>query len=281
MIPQLALHLYKEEEKKKPRHHGHTYAMFEKYDGWYGYRDTNGPICSRKCREIPSLAKFSKEIMFTVRGRLIFEILLSDIDDFHTMNGVLNRSKGECEAKTAYLRVHDFIPLGCEEMPFFERYESACKLVYAINNPRVIMAPKIGVHHRPEVWKNCVDQIWYNGGEGIILKRTDAPYSPGKRTFDLMKIKEEVTLDLVVIGMAIGEGKYADTLGSLIVSDKSGNHHNVSGMSDPERFDWWDCPAKIIGKVVEVKAMKKLKDGTLREPRFKAVRFDKTVQDID
>jgi hypothetical protein len=40
-------------------------------------------------------------------------------------------------------------------------------------------------------------------------------------------------------------------------------------------------PSLIHGKVVEVKAMKELPDGSLREPRFKCIREDKTIGDID
>ena len=54
-----------------------------------------------------------------------------------------------------------------------------------------------------------------------------------------------------------------------------------SGMTDAQRDEWWKAESAIIGKVVEIKAMKRLKDGSLREPRFKSIRFDKTVSEID
>ena len=53
-------------------------------------------------------------------------------------------------------------------------------------------------------------------------------------------------------------------------------------MTDYQRKVWWQSNGvEIIGRIVEIKAMKKLKDGQYREPRFKAIRHDKTVNDID
>jgi DNA ligase-1 len=119
------------------------------------------------------------------------------------------------------------------------------------------------------------------GGEGVILKDIDSGYFFGKRNDRMLKIKEEVTKDFVVIGIAEGEGKYKDTLGTLVVQGKNRVTHSISGMTDAQRELWWSEPSLIHGKVVEVKAMKELPDGSLREPRFKCIREDKTIGDID
>ena len=112
------------------------------------------------------------------------------------------------------------------------------------------------------------------------MKRLDAHYSPGAWIADLLKIKEELTLDLLVVDVEEGEGKYEGMLGKLIVQEKDGTQHKVSGMTDEERRLWWNRPSIIIGQVVEVKAMKRLPNGSLREARFKAIRHDKTAMDI-
>ena len=96
-----------------------------------------------------------------------------------------------------------------------------------------------------------------------------------------MKIKEELTLDLLVIGMEEGEGKFKGTLGALVVRERDGTEHKVSGMTLKQRNAWWTNPLGIRGVVVEIAAMKRLPNGSLREPRYKATRFDKTVADID
>lgn len=283
--PQKALHLFQEMDKKKPKCIGHNYMMFEKHDGWYGYLDF--PSCkihSRAMREIPSLVELSNLIRSKrpqVKGRLIFEIMIEglEIDSFPELNGILNRKNEQVD--DVYLRVHDFIHEWKFDMPANKRFEFAQEIVNRIDLPSVRVSPLIGVSNDPEQWHQVAGEIWQRGGEGLILKRTNGIYMPEKRNFDLMKIKEELTLDLQVVGKFEGEGKYQGTLGGLIVRDSYGINHRVSGMTDAQRDEWWQDESVIINKVVEIKAMKRLKDGSLREPRFKSIRFDKKVSEID
>lgn len=288
MKPQKALHLYDEESKKKPKTDG-VFAIFEKYDGWYGYLDIGlhafPNIHSRACREIPSLINLSTEIDarwcfrdIKLKGRLIFEILLRDEREFSTLNGILNRSVGDCQAKNAYLKVHDFVD--DINVQFADRYARAGELVKQLDLPCVELARPLAIG-TVDFAKELVKEVWSNSGEGVILKNIAKPYSPDKRNSDLMKIKEEVTKDLLVVDMVVGEGKYSATLGTLVVQDKYGKDHHISGMTDAQRDEWWTKKHTILGRVVEVKAMKVLPDGSLREPRFKAIRYDKLSSEID
>lgn len=281
MKPQKALHLHEDLDKKTPKSTGKFYYMFEKYDGWYGYYDfcVDNVIKSRACREIPSLTEFSKSITpIDIKGRLIFEILLRDVKEFSILNGILNR---KAQAPNVYLKVHDFVPHYDPELRFIDRYQLAEMVVEKLGHPDIEMAPHYGSSCQESTWRNLANSIWSRGGEGIILKKCDAGYSAGKRNADLLKIKEELTLDLYVEGLVEGEGKYKGTTGALLVSGKDGLIHTVSGMTDEQRDTWWDSPILIKHHVVEVKAMKKLPCGSLREPRFKAVRYDKGLEDID
>ena len=279
MKPQLALHLYSDLDKKKPYSTDKEYAVFEKYDGWYGYADA--PSCiihSRAGREIPALKDLSDRLRKAApktRGRLIFEILIEDVPEFHELNGILNRKYEQAEG--AYIRVHDYIPNFNEDVPFSTRYQYAAELVRRINLPEVYMAPMLATTSSHEQMQHCAQQIWDKGGEGIILKELTAPYTSGKRNATLLKIKEDVTLDLLVVGVVKGQGKYRHMTGAIQAEDKFGRVHLIgSGLTDEMRDDH-----SIVGKVVEIKAMKKLPDGTLREPRFKAIRYDKLPSEID
>jgi ATP-dependent DNA ligase len=55
---------------------------------------------------------------------------------------------------------------------------------------------------------------WLADTEGVIAKRLDAPYTPGKRTA-MVKVKRRRTIDCVVAGYR--PGKAADSVGSLIL----------------------------------------------------------------
>ncbi len=291
---QKALHLYEDLDKKKPLSVDRRYFIFEKYDGWWGAKqvsrggsDSKG-IISRALRQIPSMASMSSLIAAREEshlsgtdlpdGHLIFEILVSGHEgDFYTTNGILNR---KATATGAYLMVHDYVPTDSPQMPFMERYGLARAYVDAMNVSRIRLAPIIarGTHHDVQAY---AEYVWRRNGEGAIGKCTVSGYDYGKRNAACLKVKEELTLDLVVVDIYEGQGKYAGTLGGLTVQGKDGVLHSVSGMSDEERDFWWSSPHKIIGKIVEVKAMKKLKDGSLREPRFKAIRHDKTLNEVD
>ena len=55
---------------------------------------------------------------------------------------------------------------------------------------------------------------WLQHTEGVIAKRLDAPYAPGKRTA-MVKVKRQRTIDCVVIGYR--PGKTPGSVGSLIL----------------------------------------------------------------
>jgi len=56
------------------------------------------------------------------------------------------------------------------------------------------------------------------GLEGVIAKRAGSSYKPGKRTRDWLKIKTENNDEFVVAGYTRGEGRRANTFGSLVLA---------------------------------------------------------------
>ena len=62
------------------------------------------------------------------------------------------------------------------------------------------------------------------GEEGVMVKKLDAPYQPGRRVGYLAKLKPNVNdLDLVIVGAEHGTGKRAGWLSSYIVACKDGD----------------------------------------------------------
>ena len=60
------------------------------------------------------------------------------------------------------------------------------------------------------------------GEEGIMIKKLDAPYQPGRRVGYMVKMKPDIAdLDLVIVGAEYGSGKRAGWLTSYIVACKS------------------------------------------------------------
>ncbi len=105
------------------------------------------------------------------------------------------------------------------------------------------------------------------------------------RKVTMCKYKKRPTVDLLVVGVNAGTGKYDGLIGSLKLMDKSGRIVDVgSGMSDEDRqLD----PNFFIDKVVEMFYEQIFAGGTYSQPTFGSeyegvlVRHDKTKEEID
>lgn len=138
------------------------------------------------------------------------------------------------------------------------------------------------------------------GLEGLVAKRLDSIYEPGRRSKAWLKIKVTATTDLVVCGYTQGTGSRASTFGALIL----GYYQNGqliyaggcgTGFNDKtlavlhKRFKQLATKQspfkqKVPGKqihwlqpelVAEVKFAEWTKDGILRSPVFITLRDDK------
>lgn len=113
------------------------------------------------------------------------------------------------------------------------------------------------------------------GLEGIMVKDVDAGYKC-KRTTSWLKIKPTITVDLTIVGIEEGTGKYQGMLGALLMEGiDQGRKIGVSvgsGFSDEQRAEIWNNFSQVKGMIAEVKAdaVTQNQDGTysLRFPRF-------------
>lgn len=163
---------------------------------------------------------------------------------------------------------------GQSKLSLFDRYDS---FFVPVDLPHIVKEEEL---YRGD----DISQVtkWFNyakeqGWEGIMLK-LDAPYVR-KRTTNMLKIKEFDTLDLKVLRVNEGTGKFTGTLGSVTV-DFEGNEVDVgSGFDDALRAEIWKDPNIILDKVIEVQYFEitQNKDGkpSLRFPVFKRIRCDK------
>lgn len=73
------------------------------------------------------------------------------------------------------------------------------------------------------------------GGEGVILRRPQSPYTAG-RSHDLLKVKSFQDAEAVVIQHQPGTGKHTGRLGALLVELPNGMRFAIgTGFSDAER----------------------------------------------
>jgi DNA ligase-1 len=138
--------------------------------------------------------------------------------------------------------------------------------------------PILGVVSTDEEIAELVTPIWKRGGEGIMLNTMDGLYEI-KRSNNLLKVKYSESLDLKVVDIQEGTGKYEGMLGAVIVEYKGYRVGVGSGFSDEERQRFWDNPEEIIGKTIEVDTFGESRDqfgnASLNCPIFRGVRYDK------
>ena len=116
------------------------------------------------------------------------------------------------------------------------------------------------------------------GWEGLMIKDWDGIYE-FKRTKGMLKMKLMDNIDLTVVDVYEGTGKYSGMLGGVYVEYK-GNQVGVgSGWSDEQRQYYWQDKNRILGKTIEIayQAETKNKKGelSLSFPVVKKVRDDK------
>jgi DNA ligase-1 len=143
--------------------------------------------------------------------------------------------------------------------------------------------------------------------EGLMIKDPESSYSPGRRGLFWFKLKKELaTLDVVVVAAELGHGKRNDVLSdyTFAVRDRSSGEllpigKAYSGLTDAEIAELTEHFKQNTlvdrGRYREVKpdvvlevAFNSIQPSTrhasglaLRFPRIKAIRRDKTIENID
>ena len=132
-------------------------------------------------------------------------------------------------------------------------------------------------------YSNCVKA---NGSykfkmfDGCILKTPGHKYQD-KRCYDWMKIKDEDSISLKVHDVYEGtKGKqFEGQLGGVIVYHKGVAVKVGGGFDNDDRKIFYENPDLIVGKIIDVLYQEVTDDGSLRDPVFDGIRFDKTEED--
>jgi bifunctional non-homologous end joining protein LigD len=142
--------------------------------------------------------------------------------------------------------------------------------------------------------------------EGVIAKRLDCPYTPGRRTSAWIKVKNIGTTDVVIGGWLPGEGGRSGRLGALVIgipdddgalrySGRVGTGFTqaellrLGGMLDELATD----ESPFVGRqppretrfveprlVARVEFTERTQGGTLRQPSYKGLRDDVAPEDV-
>lgn len=201
--------------------------------------------------------------------------LVSKTGRFSDVSGVIHRKN--YTATAARLVCFHMMPLaalerGRDNVRQLKRHRLVERIVMRRKLRFIWYKPPIKVDNHDEV--KTVHKIHRKRGhEGTMVKNLHRVWV-GKRSDSWLKIKDEKSVDVRVVGMKVGAGKYEGTLGALIV-DYKGKEVPVSGMTDEQRRKFWKKPKSIVGKLIEVVFQEETERGSLRHPRYKRHRPDK------
>lgn len=262
--------------------HGFLYAQ-EKFDGARVYIE-NGNVYTRNQKQvIITNEEFNDCLSSICFDNIILDGELLALDEQGNIlprqigNGIINSAiKGNIGPAQQYkLMVFDCIEIGDESMAYRYRINQALNLSTLLGG-RAIDFAKTEVVNSIDGINKLYQQHIALGHEGIMIKSPDNVYA-GKRVTDIMKLKEEKTADLKVIGFIEGEGKYKGMIGSLacVTEDYKLTVNVGSGLTDAQRSVLPDH-----GTIIEVKYNQLIKDEhgeySLFLPVFKGYRNDKT-----
>ncbi len=184
---------------------------------------------------LPPRAIIDGEIVIARDGELDFEALLLRIHPAASRVAML-----AAEMPASFV-AWDLLALDDEDLRRTPQGERRRRLEAALGSP------KPPIHLTPATTDRATGQDWFGrfegaGLDGVIAKRLDAPYQPGKRA--MLKIKHQRTADCVVAGFRWHKNGPGTHVGSLLLGlyDESGQLHHVGITSS---FSW-DRRAELV-----------------------------------
>jgi bifunctional non-homologous end joining protein LigD len=188
-------------------------------------------------------------------------------------------------------------------LPYLERREILSTLIS--NGPRWLAPPNFPGPDLDAVRAASVA----NGLEGVVAKRLDSVYEPGARPGSWLKVKNQLSQEVVVAGWKPGQGNRTGLVGSLLVGVYSASGallyagHVGTGFSDPvlrmltrrldalrrpdSPFDGpvppeYARPAVWVEPrlVIDVEFHRWTRAGRMRAPAYRGLRDDKDPADV-
>lgn len=268
----------------------------EKMDGMFVVIDpTNHYIRTRagKYFNPDCFPQVWEDLQKAIGSRKVFhgEILTyngnGEVNPREVSNGVLNSTlKTDSDPGAYKIFIWDCVSENSEDgiadlTPYRERFANVSKF---LEKERKVCFP---VRYKEvscmEGIEHFYREIVKNGGEGLVIKNQTAPWENKTSKFQL-KMKQEIDVDLKIVGYHAGRGKFTGLVGSVICESADGLLQvDCSGMNDAMRKHITENQEQLKGTIICVKANSIMentgKKHSLFLPRFVELREDKTEAD--
>lgn len=257
----------------EPKYDG-VYCQILYSNGWQAVSRTGEPLPSVSTAILEDFAKFGD-----TRRRYNGELWMPNMPH-SAINGAARRKTPQ-DNLDLYL-FDSFIPGVTEQ--FLDRRERRNDVTY--NSARVYSPRRVGhaSQYNPSTWEGLVEMAeefqrnnHHSAYDGLMLKSPYSFYVEGHgKGGEFIKIKPRASGDFRVVGTTAGLGNREGGVGALVLDLGGGVTCEVgTGLTADDVYD-----KNWVGRIVEVKYLAVTKDGKLREPAFKSVRWDKKVADV-
>jgi ATP-dependent DNA ligase len=222
-------------------------------------------------------------------GELMYSLEGVDVDR-KTASGIINKAiKGTIsaeESKGLNLVCWDMIPYeyfiqGDCPIKYLDRFLQL-RLTISDSTSHIKIVDSKTVFCKEDAIQQYKNNL-QKGLEGCILKNMDAIWS-SKRSNDYLKLKNESSADLLVVGFEYGSkgSQFESMLGALICETSDGLLQVNVGSGFKHTLGERDNPESYVGKIVEVKYNEVISNKTsdkksLFLPIYVCVRSDKDV----
>lgn len=252
-----------------------------KYDGVHVIIETTSKRCfSREDKDYLSIDHIASQLQRACGTGLVFqgEIWVRDTS-FKDISGAARRHANQPHLGVVLYDVHhsaDFYEGYAEPLAYRTRYiHLHDQLAKLSGNPQIIAVQSHPLDSVTPPRLIAREYVLLGGYDGIVLRDPDSNWVAGPvREGELIKVKPNESLDLRVtavhteVGEKTGRAVYTVdvTFNGVTTTVGSGMPHKAH-----------EVPK--VGDIIEVECMCVNPNFTLREPRFKAIRYDKTTPD--
>lgn len=258
-------------------------------------KDKNGvQLWFRSGKEIITMGHIVDDLDSIMKKGDIFDgELYIHGEDFNSFTGAIRANKNlnpEITKKIKY-HIYDFprIENLRENNPYMYRLERFKELY--VTNTSIISVKTKSVENFKQamaIYKQFIDE----GYEGIMFRNIGMPYEQ-KRSYNLLKYKEFVDDEFIIISIEEGKGILAGHVGAFICriepnrilkdiggkTFKFGNEQAIirAKMEGKQEVlkHLFENPSECLGKPLTIKYQNLSKDGIPRFPVGKTIRFDK------
>lgn len=247
-----------------------TWAFFEK--GQVRYLSRNGKDYTNfSCfgEEATRVINFISEVLGCDPSRIVLDgESIGASRDFEAFVGNARKQEGADTADFEY-HIFDFFCKDIPHLPLYQRLDILGRNFIHEEFRKLRMVQHGKLTHWGDI-DRLLENALTRGEEGLVLKHRKDPYTFG-RSRSWCKVKKRETVDLPVLRVIEGEGKYEGVLGALVCEFEGKEVKVGSGFTDAQRIEFMTNPPKMV----EVYFQNQTGKGSLRFPIFIRDRFDK------